>query len=207
MVAKRRKMEPVEAPQTLDEAIARIQEYVSIEAQLEQLDNDQKLAIANIKGTADATAKPLEQRLKGIVSSLRNWWAVAADAMTDGKTRSTELAGCKIGMRMTPPKVVCAGARSDADMLLKIEGDELLDCFIRRAPSVDKEAIQRLFYRAAAAEALDAADRNVEDFAAIGTARRLKALGFSLKQVDEFFIDRPKAPTVEKIDEPVREAA
>lgn len=191
-MTKRRKLAPVEAPKTLDEAIGCVVRYVEIDTGLEKLEADAKEAIAKIKAVHDATAEPLKQEMNTILARLRNWWAVAADVLTDGKRKSHQLAGCTIGLRWTPPKVSCKG-RTDALAAVALN-DAGLVRFIRVTIAPDKEAIY-------------AALANQETDEQKALAKQLKDLGFSFSQREEFFVARPQSPAVETIAEPRKEAA
>ena len=182
----RRKAEKLPLPQTAEEAIGLLGRYAAIDATIEAARADAEAEIAAIRARVDAACAPLEVDLKAAFNRLKPWWAVEGDALTEGKRKSLELGGCVIGHRMTPPKVVFVPAGKTLDEVI---GDWWADdnwTFLRsKDPELDKPTIM---------ECLRGSDKyapeEVED---------LTKLGFSVRQKEEFFIDRipPKAPAVE----------
>lgn len=196
-MANRRKTTPADAPATLDEAIKDIVRYVEIDTGLEKLAADAKEAIARVKATHDATAKPMAVEAARLVLRLRNWWAVAGPTITEGLRKSTELAGVKIGLRMTNP--ACKSKEKTEALAAASLSAAGLHQFVRIEISPNKPAILD------ALSALYDADATPE---ARAVAEQLKTLGFKRHQREEFFIARPETlPTVETVAEPQQEAA
>lgn len=196
-MTKRRKTTPVDAPATLDEALKDIVRYVEIDTGIEKLAADAKESIAKIKAAHDATAKPLVEEAKGIVLRLRNWWAVAGPAITDGVRKSADLAGVKIGLRMTNP--ACKTTAKTDDLAAASLSAAGLHQFVRIEISPNKPAIL---------DALSALDDDDATDEARALAEQLKALGFTRHQREEFFIARPETlPAVETVVDRQQEAA
>ena len=184
----RRKSPPATAPQTLPEAIADVVRYGQIDTELGRLATDAKQSIADIKAAHDALAKPMEQELKSLYNRLRTWWAVASDALLKPGQKSTELAGVKIGLRMTTPKLGTA-EKTDALSAARLASAGLHQ-FVRIEISPDKAAILQ------ALKAPKTADETA-------IAQQLSALGFRRDQKEEFFLARPETlPAVETVAVP-----
>jgi len=166
----RRKAPKLEAPQTIEEAVAQIVEYRDILDKVEELKLDAATAIAKIEGARDEFAAPLDQRAKDLFRQLRAWWGVAAPSLTEGKRKSITLAGCKIGERTSTPALKHDGIKADAliDELAELGLDELL----RMSTKLDKQAC------------IAAISDNTE------LGQVLIWLGARNHQAEEFFIDR-----------------
>ncbi len=196
----RRKSTPAEAPQTLDEAIADLTRYVALDTELEKLGADAKEAIAKIKAAHDLLAKPVEQEVKIIHGRLRTWWAVASEALLKAGSKSCELAGVKIGLRMTTPKVG-AKAKTEQEAVLQLLAEPLLRDLVRIEYSLNKEAIKTVFSRAAALAEKAEEERDAQDITLLSIAARLTKLGFKVTQKEEFFLQRPETlPAVETVE-------
>lgn len=179
MAPPRRKAPKQEAPQTLEQAIALVSEYRDLTDKIEELKVEASSAKAKIDAAFDAHTKPLEIRLLAIFRELRAWWGVAAPALTDGKRKSTTLAGCSIGERTTPPSLKLTGITLEklAEKLKALKLENLL----RITTKVDKPS---------AIKALQANDADAE---------ALTKLGVSTRQTEEFFIDWPKPAATETV--------
>jgi phage host-nuclease inhibitor protein Gam len=181
MAPPRRKAPKQEAPQTLDQAIGLISEYRDLTDKAEELKLDASAAKAKIDAAFDAYSKPLEVRMLAIFRELRAWWGVAAPELTEGKRKSTLLAGCSIGERTTPPALKLTGITLEklAEELQSLKRANLL----RVTTKVDKPSVIK---------ALQADD---------GDGKALAKLGASIRQTEEFFIDWPKPAAVEIVPE------
>lgn len=187
MAVSRRKAPKQEAPQTIDQAVARISEYRDLLDKINELKADAATSIAQIEAARDEFAAPLEQRLKDVFRQLRAWWAVAAPELTDGKRKSITLAGCLIGERTTPPSLKHEGMKAEdlVDQLAELGLEELL----RVTTKLDKAACIR---------AIGADDE---------LGQLLAWLGARNHQGEEFFIDRAEKKEADPEMVPVEEAA
>lgn len=172
MAPPRRTAPKIEAPQTLEAAIALIAEYRDLNDTVEQLNADASSAIAQIEAARDAMAKPLEVRASNLFLQLRAWWAVAAPELTQGKRKSVPLAGCNIGERTSPPALKLRKIKM-ADLIEKLLAGKKLP-LLRITHKLDKPT---------AIKAIQAADEN---------GRFLSELGATVAQGEEFFIDWPR---------------
>lgn len=180
----RRKAVPQQAPTTLPEAIARLNRYLEIEHMIAQSEADADVAIARIEAARDALTAPLQVELEDLFHQLRAWWAVAGVEMAKGK-KSIELAGARIGLRMTTLRLKRPkGVKTDADAVPLIEAIVRdfpgAACLLRRTVKLEKKAIVKML-----------------GATTVGPiSERVRATGFTTAQGDEFFIDRaaPKAP-------------
>ncbi len=177
MAASRRKAPKQEAPQTIEEAVAKIAEYRDTLDKVDEIKADASKSIATIEAVRDEFAAPLEQRLKDIFKELRAWWGVAAPSLTEGKRKSVLLAGCKIGERTSTPALKHAGIKTETliDELATLGLDELL----RMSVKLDKQAC------------IAAITDNTE------LGQVLLWLGASNQQAEEFFIDRAERKEAE----------
>lgn len=192
----RRKAVAQEAPQTIEEATALLARYSGFLADVETVRLEADKAIAQIEAARDALAAPIEQEAKSIFLQLRAWWGVAGGMLTEGKAKSTELAGCKIGERTTPPSLATGKLkipeavqvlfREAVAALDDLEMTKRLRALIRTKHELDKPAILK--------------ELTTDDL-----GPHLEGLGFKARQKEEFFIDRPppKAPAVEEVADPV----
>ncbi|MBZ6377363.1 hypothetical protein B5C34_05305 [Pacificimonas flava] len=168
----RKKTKAVSAASSREEAIALLEEFKSRTAVAARLEAGRRDAHAKIDADIDAQLGPERDRLKEITDRLQPWWAVQGKAEAGGK-RSVVLAGCQIGNRKTPARVVHRGLKvADAVEKLKAAG---LRTFLTVKTSLDKSALLK---------GLQASDPEE-------TARgeQLRVLGFDLQADDEFFID------------------
>jgi phage host-nuclease inhibitor protein Gam len=181
MVSTRRKAPRQQAPQTIEEATDQLGRYSALITEAESLRADADAAIARIEAARDAALAPIEEEVKTLFLRLRTWWAVAGDMLTEGKRRSVDLAGCVLGIRLTPPSLKMPGKAPEAAVTLVNSGWAEL---CRHKVEPDKPAILKMLGHDAAGP-------------------QLAALGFSAVQKEEFFIDRAgaKPPAVEEVQE------
>lgn len=190
MPPARRKAPRQNAPQNIVEATEMIGRYMTILIAVEQSKNDADLAIQQIEKARDALIAPFEAEAKDLFKQLRAWWAVAKSAMTDGKKKSTELAGALIGERTTTPALkIPSGMKAEqlVEQLLDVLGEEA-EQFLRRTVKHDKPALIKAIRTADRLAAQDYEDSERPHELAIGCL--LAELGLSVNQRDEFFIDR-----------------
>lgn len=169
--ATRRKAAAQVAPQTTEEAIAQIDKYLALTHRLDTVNADASAAISTIEAARDQNRAALEAELKPLFLGLRAWWSVNGAAITEGKRKSTELAGALLGERTTPPSLHLGGKSEQALVaaLQQSDWDEL----IRTRANLDKPAIIKMLGG--------------------DLAHMMTAYGFSIRQRDEFFIDRAGA--------------
>jgi phage host-nuclease inhibitor protein Gam len=181
----RRKAPRLEAPNTIEEATALLGEYAACLTQVESIRADADASIAAIQAARDGFLKPLDERMKDIFRQLRAWWAVAGEAITEGKRKSTEISGCLVGERTTPPKLAMAKGMDEEDAVDAILASDLDDeKLIVTTMKLAKPTLIQLLK-----------DAESDD------ARTLRTIGLFLKQTEEFFIDRaaPKPAAAETV--------
>ena len=102
------------APQSTAHAKRLLEEYVRLSAKLAAVEAQRNAAIAAANQTADAHAGPLLDSLGKIEALLEPWWSKAAPELTQGKRKSVQLGGCKIGTKAGRPRLVFAKGDDDA---------------------------------------------------------------------------------------------
>jgi phage host-nuclease inhibitor protein Gam len=168
----RRKDTAATAPSDASEATLMIGEFVAIDREkaLERL--AAAAAIDAIEAQRDARLAELEAQAKPLFAGLKAWWeAGGKDELAKGK-RSAELAGAKIGIRLTPPKVKLKRGVKLGDVVTwlgSLRWTRAKD-FLRTKTELDKQAVIK---------AVLVDQKTAEVFAA-----RL-----TVEQADEFFID------------------
>jgi phage host-nuclease inhibitor protein Gam len=170
----RRKSAPVNAPSTTAEATALLGEYAKGVATIDHMRAHYDAIITDLQAERDKLVEPIESGLKDLFISLRAWWAVAGDSVTDGKRKTAEIAGCLVGLRINTPSLKLAKDKT-ADQLVNDLDDAALFDFIIRSAKLNKPTIIQ---------------------ALRGPADPVKAalldLGFTTSQTEQFFIDRLK---------------
>lgn len=168
----RRKDNAAPAPATSAEATLMIGEYVAIERDKALARLAAEAAIDRIKAQRDAELRELEAQAQPLFAGLKAWWeAGGKDELAKGK-RSTEVAGAKIGIRLTPPAVKPKRGVKSADVvtwLRSLRWARAKD-FLRTKIELDRQAVIK---------AVQADAEIAEKFAAYLT----------VEQADEFFID------------------
>lgn len=91
-------------PQTQEEAIALLRDYIDLDRRILTLRLSAGKEIDRIKASRDQAIALLQEDQAGWFAALKAWWE-AGGKKTAGRGRSAELAGAKIGIRLTPPKV------------------------------------------------------------------------------------------------------
>lgn len=168
----RRKDIAAPAPTSAEEAALMLGEYVAIDRDiaLEQL--AAAAAIDRIAAQRDARLADLRAQAQPLFAGLKAWWeAGGKDEIAKGK-RSAELAGAKIGIRLTPPKVKLKRGVKLGDVVAWLGGLRWIRArdFLRTKVELDRQAV----IKAVQAE---------QDVAEIFAAR------LTVEQTDEFFID------------------
>jgi phage host-nuclease inhibitor protein Gam len=168
----RRKQPAAAAPASTEEAMLMIGEYVAIDREIALERLSAASAIDKIEAQRDARLAELEAQAKPIFAGLKAWWeAGGKDELAKGK-RSAELAGAKIGIRLTPWKVkLQRGVKAEAVVtwLKGVSWDRAKD-FLRIKTELDKPAVIKAVQ----------ADEEIGD--------RFASHLF-IEQKDEFFID------------------
>ena len=170
----RRKQEAAPAPTSTAEATLMVSEFVQIERDkaLERLAAE--AAIDKIKAQRDQRLAELEAEAKPLFAGLKAWWeAGGKDELAKGK-RSAALAGAKIGIRLTPPKVKLKRGVKVGDVIAWLKdlpfgsGTD----FLRTKTELDKPAVIKAIHTDADNEAIE-----------------LFGPRLTIEQADEFFID------------------
>ena len=170
----RRKASAAPAPTTSAEATLMIGEYVQIERDkaLERLAAE--AAIDKTKASRDQRLRELEAEAQPLFAGLKAWWeAVGKDQLAKGR-RSAEVAGAKIGIRLTPPAVKLKRGVKLGDVVawLKDLPFPRAADFLRTKTELDRQAVIKAVH----------ADADAEAIALLGPR-------LSVQQEDEFFID------------------
>lgn len=168
----RRKDTAAPAPADAAEATLMIGQFVAIERDkaLERL--SAAAAIDRIELQRDERLRALEAEAKPLFAGLKAWWeAGGKDEFAKGK-RSGELAGAKIGIRLTPPKVKTKRGVKLGDVVTWLQGLRWARKkeFLRPKVELDRQAVIKAVL----------ADKKI--------AARFES-HLTVEQVDEFFID------------------
>ncbi len=168
----RRKQEAAPAPADVAEATLMIGEFVAIERDKALARLAAEAAIDRIKAQRDNELRELEAQAAPIFAGLKAWWeAGGKDELAKGK-RSAEIAGAKIGIRLTPPAVKPKRGVKLGDIVAwlgSLRWTRAKD-FLRTKVELDRQAVIK---------AVQADAEIAEKFAAYLT----------VEQADEFFID------------------
>ncbi len=198
---KRMKTPAVLAITSLEELTARVGRFAVLSAEIERLEADTAVAIAELKAAKAELQQPLAAEMKAILAAAKPWWAANGQQLTDGKKKSVELAGCSIGERLSNPALAHPKPEDVAIELIKGHGWQAL---LRVKEELDKPAIMKaLAYQPGLADDL------TENEAALDLCDTLQALGFYVSQKEEFFIARladPAKPT-ETVADPTEQVA
>ena len=167
----RRRAQAADVPQTDEAAITLITEYVSAEREtlLDRVTAEAAIDAIKSRLANVVTAREAEQKRR--FAALKAWWEAGGKEHA-GKARSAELAGAKLGLRVSPPKVKFTKGYTAEKALIWLRGlrwSREKD-FIRTKVELDKPAILKAIQ----------AEESVK--AKLGTA-------IYIDQPDEFFID------------------
>lgn len=166
----RRKAQAIDVPATLDEARALAAAYVTAERRIVEARLVAEQVIDQVKSERDALIALVSADQPGRFASLKAWWEAGGGEIA-GKGRSAELAGAKIGIRRTTPKVKFRrGTKVETvvSWLGRVVGGA---DFLRTKIELDKEAV----IKAMRSEG--------------PMAEPLTEQGVFVDQTDEFFID------------------
>lgn len=168
----RRKDTAAPAPASAAEATLMIGEFVAIDRDIALEKLAAAAAIDKIEAQRDARLAELQEQAKPLFAGLKAWWeAGGKDELAKGK-RSAEIAGAKIGIRLTPPKVKLKRGVKAGDVvawLRDLRWARAKD-FLRMKVDLDKQAVIK---------AVSADEAIGDKFAA----------HLWVEQADEFFID------------------
>lgn len=171
----RRKSTAQPVPQTTEEAVALIGDYARCEHMIAAAELLAEAVIADAKAQRDSAIARIEAEQKPRFLALKAWWE-ANQAKVSPNARSAEIGGAKIGIRLSPPKLkLPKGKKSDAVIAL-----------LRALPARMGYAVMRVKYEIDKPAIISLLRRPPEND---GLPDRLKAAGFVVDQVNEFFID------------------
>jgi phage host-nuclease inhibitor protein Gam len=168
----RRKQEAAPAPTTTAEATEMLGRFVQIEREKIMKRLGAAAKIDAIELQRDLQLRALDDEAQPLFAGLKAWWeAGGKDDVAKGK-RSGELAGAKIGIRLTPPKVKPKRGVKLGNIVTWLQGLRWARKkeFLRPKVELDKQAV----IKAAMADPKIAA--------------RFES-HLTVEQVDEFFID------------------
>lgn len=173
----RRKQPALAVPATDDGAIALIVAYGEVEREIRVSAERADAIVAAANAEHDAFVAEVAPLQRDRFAALKSWWEAGGAARIAGKKRSAELAGAKIGVRLSPPAVKVPKGVTLADLVDWLTGLDWAGKtrFLRTKTSLDKEAIIAAF-RGTEDEDTDAQSHF--------TAKLVRVV-----QDDEFFID------------------
>ena len=170
----RRKQEAAPVPADTAEATRMMGEFVAIDREIALEKLAAAAAIDRIAAQRDSRLAELQAEAKPLFAGLKAWWeAGGKDELAKGK-RSAALAGAKIGIRLTPPKVKLKRGVKIGDVIAWLKdlpfgsGTD----FLRTKTDLDKQAVIKAIHADADQEAIE-----------------LFGPRLTVDQDDEFFID------------------
>lgn len=168
----RRKGQVLDVPETAEEARAVMVDYIGDERGALRVALHYEMAIDKLKAERDAVLAGIEAAQKPRFAALKAWWEAGGHKALGDTGRSSQLAGAKIGIRLTPPKVKFPRGIMAEGVVAWLKGLRWSDKvkFLRTKTELDKQAV----IKAVLADAQIAAR-----FAGMLT----------VEQTDEFFID------------------
>ena len=168
----RRKQAALEVPASAAEAEVLIADYVATERQALVMALNYEMQIDKLKSERATILALIEADQKPVFAALKAWWEAGGKAAAGG-LRSAELAGAKIGVRLTPKSVKFARGVTAAkvvDWLKTVKWSKASE-LLRTKVELDKAAIIKCVVDS----------QGEEDM--------LAEIGVSVVQTDEFFID------------------
>lgn len=170
----RRKDTAAIAPSDASEATLMIGEFVAIDRDMALERLAAEAAIDVVKAQRDARLRELEAQAAPLFAGLKAWWeAGGKDELAKGK-RSAEIAGAKIGIRMTPPAVKLRRGVKLGDVVAWLKDLPFARAadFLRMKVELDRQAVIKAVHADADAEAIE-----------------MFGPRLTVEQADEFFID------------------
>ncbi len=168
----RRKQTAAPAPSDTAEATLMIGEYVAIDREIALERLAAAAAIDKIEAQRDTRIAELEAQAKPLFAGLKAWWeAGGKDELAKGR-RSADVAGAKVGLRLTTPKVKPMRGVKLGDIVTWLQGLRWARKkeFLRTKVQLDRQAVIKAVQ----------ADKTI--------AKRFEA-HLTVEQKDEFFID------------------
>jgi hypothetical protein len=141
--------------------------FAKIAAAADGHEADLEAAIAVLKKAADRKIAPIAAERIDLKAKLEAWWAAHGATFTLGKKKSHELAGCVIGSRSNPKKLLFAGG-DDLMAIAALLGAKFTK-LVKKVPQLDKKAIT------------EKVEKEPEGAVA--------KLGFSIQQGETFFVE------------------
>ncbi len=168
----RRKQEAVEVPETAEEARELIELYVKGDRQMLRTTLAYEERIDELKVERDARLTLIAKGQTLLFAAIKAWWE-AGGKKAAGRGRSAEIAGAKLGVRLTPPAVKLGRGVKPVAVIawLKRWTGSAAKGMIRTKVELDKPGIIK------AAQAEDWVRAKLADG------------GVTVVQTDEFFID------------------
>lgn len=204
-MARRMKSPAAPAVTSLEELTARCARFATVQAQIETLQAQASEDITAIKTRLGEALAPLEAELKAILLAAKPWWAANSEQLTDGKKKSALLAGCHIGIRLSPPALAFPKPAEHAVNLIEGQGWKAL---LRVTTELDKPAILKALAFVPPEAAANEAE--IEEIVqALDLRDGLARFGFSAVQKEEFFIARAAVttPATETVETPAEQVA
>jgi phage host-nuclease inhibitor protein Gam len=168
----RKKEAALDVPASREEATSLVVDYVHCDRVMLETKLRYEQMIDKLKADRDQHLSALQNANAGRFASLKAWWEAGGMEIA-GKGRSADLAGAKLGIRLTPPSVKLRRGLKAADVLAWLGSIRWSEAkrFRRTKVELDKEAIIK-------------AVRTEEDIRTV-----FEGQGVTVVQVDEFFID------------------
>ncbi|MBU6167318.1 MAG: host-nuclease inhibitor Gam family protein [Alphaproteobacteria bacterium] len=203
-MARRMKTPAAPAITSLDELTARVGRWATVQAQIETLQAQAGQEITAIKIRLGEALAPLEAELKAILLAAKPWWEANSEQLTDGKKKSALLAGCQIGIRLSPPALAFPKPAEHAVNLIEGQGWKTL---LRVTTELDKLAILKALAFVPPEAASEAEIDGIVE--ALDLRDGLRRFGFDIAQKEEFFIARAAepAPPTETVETPAEQVA
>lgn len=203
-MARRMKTPAAPAITSLEELTARVGRWATVQAQIETLQAQAGEEITAIKTRLGEALAPLEAELKAILLAAKPWWEANGEQLTDGKKKSALLAGCQIGIRLSPPALAFPKPAEHAVNLIEGQGWKAL---LRVTTELDKVAILKALAFVPPEAASEAEIDGIVE--ALDLRDGLARFGFQAAQKEEFFIARAAepAPPTETVETPAEQVA
>jgi phage host-nuclease inhibitor protein Gam len=112
-------MSAIRLPRSTASAIGLLELFAHHDAEIAAVEAQRSASLARINAEADAEIAPLVEKREAVRAKLAEWWPGAEAELTEGKRKSIELGGCKIGTRKGRTSLSVAGEEDDALTLLK----------------------------------------------------------------------------------------
>ena len=173
-MSKRQKAPAVEIPETLEEARSLAVDHAANLADIEAIEAERLLKIAEVNKDCDERRAPRDVRARLDFGRLKGWWEAHGHEVV-GSKRSGNFGGLLIGFRMTPPTLKMPKGEKVGDVLawMRSKRGAIAQKFLRTKVELDREAM---------ITALKAAPNDAG-------RKLLTDKGLSLTSRDEFFVE------------------